>query len=485
MTTVTPSAPATRTELQRILEVQRTAHLAEGSPSAAVRRDRIQRLLLAILESADELAATLDEEYGRRPGNLTKVLDILGAVQLTQDETLANLEEWMAPEPKSGGYIQKKPLGVVGVIGPWNFPVELAIHPAIDALAAGNRVMIKFTDFFPRTGEALARAVAARLDESEVAVVVGDLETAQAFSELHFDHIVFTGSPKVGAIVAEVAGRNLIPTTLELGGKNPVIVSREADLALTAHRVATARMFNSGQVCLCPDYVFVPRDRVEEFTTAVLAEFDMLFPDYFSGAGAVSIVSDGNFDRVCGLIDDAVAKGAQRLMANGAGTPTKERRLIPPTVLLDVPDTAAIASEEIFGPVLAVYPYDDLDEVIRYINDRPVPLAAYWFGSEGSDLERFLDRTSSGGVTVNDLMAHCFLGASPFGGVGNSGSGAYHGKSGFDRLSHHRTIAVASEPQGFTDSMVGPGLESAEFAEFVDGAIQQGVAALRADVERP
>jgi coniferyl-aldehyde dehydrogenase len=482
MSTIAPSAPVAQNELGRILQIQRASYLAEGTPSAAVRRDRIQRMLLAVLENADELASILGEEYGHRPAALTKALDILPLLQLAQ-ETLGGLEEWMKPDVVTGGYVQKKPLGVVGVIGPWNFPLELALHPAMDALAAGNRVMIKFTDFHPRTGEALARSIATRLDESEVAVVVGDLDTAQAFSELAFDHIVFTGSPRVGAIVAEIAGRNLVPTTLELGGKNPVIVSRDADFALAAHRVATTRLANGGQICLCPDYVFVPRERLDEFANALVTEFGAALPSNSSDGGTVSIVNDRNFDRVCGLIDDAVAKGARKLVADAADVPVKESRLIPPTVLLDVPESATVSSEEIFGPVISVYAYDDLDEVVEYINDRPSPLGSYWFGPEGSELDRFLDRTTSGGVTVNDGIAHVFLGGAPFGGVGNSGTGAYHGKPGFDRLSHHRTVAVSSEEQGLTDGLVGPGLESAEFIGFVDGGIQQGIAALRGQVD--
>lgn len=487
MSIIAPTAPTTgvdRTELERILGVQRAAHLAEGSPSAEVRRDRINRLLLALLENADELAASLDAEYGHRPTGLTKALDILPSLQFSQ-ETLEGIEEWMQPDKVPGGYIQKKPLGVVGVIGAWNFPFELTLHPAIDALAAGNRVMVKFPDFHPKTGELLAKVIASRLDESEIAIVVGDLDTAQEFSQLAFDHIVFTGSPRIGSIVAEIAGRNLIPTTLELGGKNPVVVSRDADLALAAHRIAGTRMLNGGQICLCPDYVFVPRERVEEFTAALLQEIATAFPDYMSGDGVVSIVNDRNFDRVCGLIDDAVVHGARRLTPDGADqAPSAEKRLIPPTILLDVPESAAISREEIFGPVLPIYVYDDLDEVIRYINDRPSPLGAYWYGPEGAELDRFLDRTTSGGVTVNDGISHAFLGGAPFGGVGNSGTGAYHGKSGFDRLTHQRTVMIAPAEQGISDGLIGPGLESPQFAEFVNGAIQQGIDALRAQLDK-
>jgi coniferyl-aldehyde dehydrogenase len=304
-----------------------------------------------MLEHADELAEALGRSYGQRPEGLTKAFDIMPLVALA-DELREGVAEWMEPTPVPGGFIQKKPLGVVGVNGAWNFPYSIAINPALDALAAGNRVMIKVSDVHPEAGRLLAEAIATRLDESEVAVIVGDLRTAEEFSSLPFDHIVFTGSPRVGRIIGSVAGGNLVPTTLELGGKNPVVVARDADLALAAHRIAGTRMLNAGQICLCPDYVFVPREHIDDFVPRLATELDALFPDLLTDPGAVSIVNDANYDRVLGLIDDARGRGARVVTVGSSPEPSRAKRMIPATLLLDVPPAAAISQQEIFGPVL-------------------------------------------------------------------------------------------------------------------------------------
>ncbi|MEU1343311.1 aldehyde dehydrogenase family protein [Streptomyces sp. NPDC005827] len=441
LTEASVPAHVPRRELERILALQRAAFRTEGDPTAEVRRHRIDRLLLAVLDASDDIADALARDYGRRPAALTKATEVLGLVEEAKC-LRTNLEVWMKPTPVDGvapAFIQHKPLGVIGVVTAWNFPVILAVHPALDALAAGNRVIMKFTDLHARTGEVFARAVAKYLREDEVAVVCGDLETAQEFSDLPLDKIVFTGSPAVGKLVAAAAGANLVPVTLELGGKNPVVVAPDADLELAAHRIAGTRMLNGGQVCLCPDYVFVPRQKAEDFTAALQAELARLFPTYTDNPAAVSIVNERNFDRVLGLIEDAVAKGARKITAIEE-EPSRASRLIPPTILFDVPAQARIESEEIFGPVLPIHLYDDIAEPISYIAARPAPLAAYWYGNDGDDFHRFLRQTTSGGVTRNDGLLHQSVDG-PFGGVGNSGTGAYGGKAGFDEFTHRRAAA--------------------------------------------
>ena len=469
--------PVGREELERILALQRAAYLAEGVASAAVRRSRIDRLNLAVLEHADELAEALTEDYGQRPLTLTKAFDVLGWVGDAAD-VYGNLEKWMEPTELDGAFIQQKPLGVVGVIGAWNFPMNLTVEPAMAVLAAGNRVMIKFPDFHVRTGRVFKKAVAEYLAEDEVAVVLGDLDTARAFSDLQLDKIIFTGSPSIGKQVAVAAARNLVPVALELGGKNPVVVARDADLALAAKRIAGSRLMNGGQVCLCPDYVFVPREVADDFVNRVIVEMNTFFPDYVDHPGVVSIVNDRNFDRVVGLIDDAVSKGARKIVAvNDAEAgllPSRETRRIAPTVLLDVPAEATISSEEVFGPVLSVYLYDDLDEVIRYINTRPSPLAAYYYGEDSDEFRHFLEFTTSGGVCRNDGILHATVVGANFGGVGNSGSGSYHGKPGFDEFTHRRTVATGDPNVGLTDGLVGGVLASPEMIE----GMNQGVAGL-------
>lgn len=475
--------PVSREELQRILAVQRVAFLKEGSPTAEVRRNRIDRLSLAILEYADELAEALNLDYGQRPAALTKSFDVLSWVPDAED-LRENLEEWMKPVQLSGGFIQQKPLGVIGVIGAWNFPLDLTIQPALAALAAGNRVFIKFPDFHVRTGKVLAEAVSRYFGEDEVAVVTGDLQTAQAFSDLEFDKIIFTGSPAIGKVVATAAARNLVPVILELGGKNPVVVARDADLDLAARRVAATRVLNGGQICLCPDYVFVPREHADEFIKKVSDAFMALYPDYLNNPGVVSIVNDRNYDRVVGLIDDAVAKGARKIeVANpdeADALPSRAGRRIAPTLLLDVPESAKISSEEVFGPVLSVYRYDDIHEVIEYVNTRPSPLAAYWYGGDSDEFRLFLDHTTSGGVTRNDGLIHAFLQGAGFGGVGNSGTGAYHGKAGFDEFTHRRTVAVADESKGVSDGLIGRILVSDELVGAVDMGVSASIANIKA-----
>jgi coniferyl-aldehyde dehydrogenase len=477
-----------RSTLKRLLSVQRAAFRHEGFVTAAVRRDRVSRLALAILQNIDEIGRALSLDYGNRPPELTKAFE---GTSWAPDvlATLAELEKWMEPVPVPGGYIQQKPRGVVGVIGAWNFPIILSFEPAFAALAAGNRVILNFSEFHPRTGRVIARVVAERLDESEFAVVTGDLQTAKDFAELPFDHIFFTGSPGVGSQVAQAAAKNLVPVTLELGGKNPVVVARNADLKLAAHRIAGTRVLNGGQICLCPDYVLVPREHRDELVRLLTEECSALFPDYLANPGVVSIVNDRNYARVTGLINDAVAKGAKKIVvapeSELASLPDPTTRRIPPTILLDVPDSARIAHEEIFGPVLPIYAYDDLQEAIDYVNDRPHPLGAYWYGKDDDEFRRFVDYTTSGGVTLNDGIGHAFLPGAPFGGVGNSGYGAYHGRSGFDTFTHRRAVANVSQERGISDGLIGRPLLAEPFKEAINGAVDGSIQAFQAFLKNP
>ncbi|GGN23045.1 aldehyde dehydrogenase [Streptomyces fuscichromogenes] len=462
------------------MAVQRAAFRLEGPPTAQTRRDRIDRLVLAVLDAADELTTALTEDFGRRPAALSKAGEVLGLVPESQ-VLREGLEEWMKPVPVDGpvpAFVQQQPLGVVGVVTAWNLPVGLAVRPALDALAAGNRVIIKFTDVHVRTGEIFARAVARYLGEDEVAVVCGDLKTAQEFSHLPLNHILFTGSPQVGRSVAAAAAANLVPVTLELGGKNPAVVARDADLDLAARRIAGSRMSNGGQVCLCPDYVFVPRQHVDGFTDRLRTALAGLFPTYTDHPAAVSLVDDRNFDRVLDLIQDAEKHGARRITAV-AEEPSREDRLIPPALLLDVPEEAEISREEIFGPVLVIHPYDDPAEPVAYIADRPAPLAAYWYGEDGDDFRHFLRHTTSGGVTRNDGLLHASLSNAPFGGIGGSGHGAYGGRTGFDTFTHRRTVAAQTGPHGVTEGLVGTPALAPETTAGLDQAIAAAAMEIR------
>jgi coniferyl-aldehyde dehydrogenase len=445
--------------LHALLDAQRADFHRAGAPSAEVRRDRIDRLILLLTENADEFAAALHADFGNRPHAVSLFSDVLGILP-DLGATRRNLEKWMRPQrPRATALaglptvVEKKPLGVVGIIGPWNFPIGLVVQPAASAFAAGNRVMIKFSEVTARTAEVFTAAAKRYFDATEMVVVTGGPDVGAAFSALPFDHLFFTGSPGVGALVAAKAAENLVPVTLELGGKNPAVIAPDADIEAMARRVMSARVANGGQICLCPDYAFVPRTHVETFVAAAHRHGRTLA----SGSGEdglVSIVDDKNFDRVSALIDDARSRGATIHDAGVAAD--RAARSIPPTIVLGVTDDMRIAKEEVFGPVLSVLPYDSIDDVCRYVSDRPSPLAAYWYGPTGPAADEFRRRTQSGGMTINDFAAHCAMMAAPFGGVGRSGWGAYHGKTGFDAFTHQRTITTSRLPFCFADILTPP-----------------------------
>ncbi|WP_428844331.1 aldehyde dehydrogenase family protein [Mycolicibacter sinensis] len=442
-----------------MLDAQRSDFLAAGTPPAATRRDRIDRLILLLTENADEFAEALNADFGNRPYAVNLLSEMAGILP-DISATRRNVQKWMRPERIRAGalmgmptVVEKKPLGVVGVIGPWNFPIGLVVQPAASAFAAGNRVMIKFSEVTSRTAELFAAKVTEYFDPTELTVVTGGADVGAAFSALPFDHLFFTGSPGVGALVAAAAGKNLVPVTLELGGKNPAVIAADADIAEMARRVMAARLANGGQICLCPDYAFVPRAHVDKFVDAAI-EQGRLAASTEVETGMVSIVDDKNFDRVAALIDDARHLGAT---VRDTGTPLdRRRRRIPPTIVLGVTDQMRLAHEEVFGPVLSVLPYDELPQVCDYIAAQPSPLAAYWFGPQGPGLDQFRERTFSGGMSVNDFALHCAVMAAPFGGVGHSGSGAYHGKTGFDTFTHQRTVTTSKLPFSFARLITPP-----------------------------
>ncbi|HWI31285.1 MAG TPA: aldehyde dehydrogenase family protein [Microbacterium sp.] len=460
ITTVSPD----RDELLALLALQRAAFHAEGPPTVATRRNRIDRLMLSLLEHSDELTAAIDADFGRRPSAFSLAVDVLGSLA-DAAEISAGLDDWVKDQPlESGGFIQQHPLGVVAVIGAWNFPVTLTVQPAVAALAAGNRVVLKMPSTSPRTAEVLRRAIAENFAQDEVAVVTGDGQVNDDFVALPFDHIMFTGSPRVGSIVQQAAGKNLVPVTLELGGKNPVVVSAHADIDVAADRVALSRMANGGQVCLCADYVLVHESVKDRFVETLVDKLFGYFPHYIDNPDVVSLVNDAAYERIIGLIDDAVHRGATRIdIVNPRERgllPDPAGRLIPPTLLLDVPDDALINQDEIFGPVLPISTFRDVDDAIEAVYANPAPLAAYWYGPDDEDFQRFCSRTTSGGVTRNDGFAHAGAHGAPFGGVGQSGHGAYHGKFGFDTFTHRRPIVANDGSVSAIGPLVGTGLNS-------------------------
>jgi aldehyde dehydrogenase (NAD+)/coniferyl-aldehyde dehydrogenase len=340
-----------------------------------------------------------------------------------------------------------QPLGVVGVIVPWNYPLYLAVGPLVAALAAGNRVMVKMSEYTPATSDLFARLVAKHFAADEVAVVQGDVGVAQAFARLPFGHLLFTGSTKVGYSVMRAAAENLTPVTLELGGKSPAILGPDYPLEKFVERVMVGKTMNAGQTCIAPDYVLVPAGQAREFIAAARKVVDACYPDILRTPDYSSIVGERHYRRLLGLIEDARGHGAE-VVPLASAEPDAATRRIPPVALLNVGADMQAMQEEIFGPILPVVGYRDLDEAIRYVNARPNPLALYYFDHDRGRIDHVLERTLSGGVTINDTLLHIAQDSLPFGGVGESGKGHYHGFEGFETFSKKKAVFFQSRVNG-------------------------------------
>jgi coniferyl-aldehyde dehydrogenase len=428
--------------MQRVHALQRQAFLAHPFPSLVERRSRLRALRRALQVHQDLLAEAISADFGGRSAFESKLADVIGPV-LEIGHALRHLRGWMRPRRRrtelvfatNRASVVYQPKGVVGIVTPWNFPVYLALGPLVAAIAAGNRAMIKMSETTPRTTVALKTLLSECFPETEVAVFGGHVEAAQAFTRLPFDHLVFTGSPAVAPHVMRAAAENLVPVTLELGGKSPAIVAPGADLVDAATRVAHGKAFNAGQICVSPDYALVPRAQVDAFADAAVAAFRRLYPRVPDDPDYTAIVDERQHARVTALIDDARAKGATVRVAGESGG-----RRMPLHVVTGVREDMRILQEELFGPVLPVVGYDTIADAMRYVVERPRPLAMYPFGFGADALRDLLQRTHAGGVTVNDWGWHVFNHDLPFGGIGTSGMGTYHGEEGFRALSHGKAV---------------------------------------------
>ncbi|MDR7330953.1 coniferyl aldehyde dehydrogenase [Roseateles asaccharophilus] len=443
---------ALQERLHLALTLQRRAFEAERMPSYEVRRDRLERLLKMTRQHGDALAAAMAQDFGHRARQESLLADVF-TVESGARHALKHLRRWMKARRVATplhflpgrNVLMRQPLGVVGVVSPWNYPYYLAMEPAVAALAAGNRVLIKPSELTPATSELMARIVTEHFRPDEMLVITGDAEVGKAFTTLPFDHLFFTGSTAVGRHVAQAAAKNLTPVTLELGGKSPAIVDRSADVALTASRLAFGKLFNAGQTCVAPDYLLVPREMVEPLSQQILDHMRRMYPTIAGNADYTSIATPRHFARLQGLLDDAKDRGA-RVLRSHEERPD-DRRLVP-AVLLDVPADATVMQEEIFGPLLPVVAYDQVDEALAHVNRGDRPLALYWFGSDASARDRVMRETHAGGVTINDCIWHLGQEEQPFGGVGASGMGAYHGEWGFRTFSKEKPLFIQSRLAG-------------------------------------
>ena len=433
-------------EIARVFALQKAAFAGERYPSLETRKGRLDALIRAVEKNEDRIAKAIAADFGCRPAVETQLGETLIAVAAAR-AARRSLAKWMRPKGvatplhmlPARSRIEPQPLGVVGIIAPWNYPVQLALSPAAAALAAGCRVMIKPSELTPKTADLLKEILKAEFAEDVLAVVVGGVEAGQAFAEVPFDHLLFTGSTHIGRKVAEAAAKNLTPVTLELGGKSPAVIDDSADLAKAARSIAHGKMFNAGQTCVAPDYVLVPRARVGAAVEAIAAAARKLFPEIDTTGDYASIVSDRHFARLKGMVQEARDAGC-KIVEVGSSNALDPQRKLPLTMIVDPPAHIRAMQDEIFGPVLPVVGVASADDAVRHVNAGERPLALYWFGKDEAARDRVLRETVSGGVTVNDTLWHVAQENLPFGGVGKSGQGAYHGEAGFRAFSHLKSV---------------------------------------------
>jgi coniferyl-aldehyde dehydrogenase len=443
MTQTPPEIP-----MRALFDAQFQASRAQIDVPLSVRRDRLQRMRNLINTHGAALAQAVQADFGVRSPRLTEVADFLVLRALLGDLE-KHLARWTKPQrvptplylQPARAHIQRQPLGVVGVIGPWNYPLQLTLGPAATALAAGNRVMIKPSELTPHSSALLTKLLHESFEATELCVVQGGADVAHEFASLPFDHLLFTGSTAVGRKVAAAAAANLTPTTLELGGKSPCVIDRSVNLADAALKIAHGKLLNAGQTCIAPDYLLLPRGLEAAFEQAYGAAVQRLFPTIDGNPDYAAVLTDRHHARLHSMVSEVQARGA-RVVTLGQGG--EASRQLAPTLVFDAPDDSRLLQEEIFGPVLPVLLYDKLGDAVSHINARPRPLALYWFGSDTAARDQLLQQTVSGGVTVNDTLMHIAHENLPFGGVGESGWGAYHGEAGFLRFTQQKPVLVQS-----------------------------------------
>ena len=445
-------------QLTSLLAAQKKAFVGAGHVSAELRRERIQRVIELLVRFQQPLVEAMDADFGGRPQGFSLMNDVLGSLASLK-YARDHLEHWVADEPRqvfapydqlgAKAWVMHQPKGSIGILGTWNAPLFTLLSPLACVLAAGNRAILKPSEVVPRTADVLVGAFAELFDPLEIAVVTGDAELAQVFTAQAFDHLVFTGSTAVARSVMRNAAQHLVPLTLELGGKSPVIISRSADLAKAAFSIAVAKANNGGQICINPDVVYVPREQMEDFLGLLGAAYSELLPATDANPDVVAVVNDRHLQRIEGYVQDALQRGARVERFPRALEVDALTRRRPLQVVINPPRDSLILQEEIFGPALVLLPYEQLDRALADIHSRERPLALYYFGQSEEEQRHVLQNTISGGVSINDVMMHAALHDAPFGGIGASGMGHYHGREGFLEFSHMRTVykAAAHDPR--------------------------------------
>ncbi len=439
--------PSEPDRLRSAFDAQREAFARSPFPDAATRDRRLAALERLLRENAAAIAAAIARDFGHRSHHETRLLELFPSLEAVR-HARRRLHRWMKPERRpvslwfqpGRAQVISQPLGVAGIIVPWNYPIYLAVGPLVGALAAGNRALVKMSELAPSTGALFEALVRSRFGADEVLVVNGDAEVARAFAALPFDRLLFTGSTAVGRAVMRTAADHLTPVALELGGKSPAIVGPDYPVAAAAERILVGKCLNAGQTCIAPDYALVPAGQVGEFVAAARSTVAECYPDPGRSPDYTAIVNERHFARLAGALDEARARGAEIVALAPGASPDAATRRFPPTLVLGAPDDCRLMREEIFGPVLPVVPYGALDDALAYVNARPRPLALYYFDRDARRIDRVLTETVAGGVTINDTILHIAQESLPFGGVGASGMGEYHGRAGFDTFSKRKAV---------------------------------------------
>jgi coniferyl-aldehyde dehydrogenase len=448
-------------DMQRVYDAQKAAYRAHPMPGAQERIANVRRVKKALLKNLNALEDSLNADFGNRSKSETKMAEIMPSLEGVNYVT-KNIKSWMKPSKRKTpiqfkpgkATVYYQPLGVVGIIVPWNYPVFLAIGPLLAALAAGNRVMIKMSEFTPKTSELIKKIIAETYDEDHVSVVTGEAEVGMAFSQLPFDHLLFTGSTSVGRHIMRAASENLTPVTLELGGKSPCIVSDEIPVKDAAERIAFGKCFNAGQTCVAPDYVLIPRNNLEAFKVEFRNVVSSMYPTVKDNVDFTSVVNERQHKRLKSYLEDAKSKGASIEEINPANENFEGSHKIPVTLVSDVNDDMQIMQDEIFGPLMCLVPYDTLDDAINFVNDRPRPLALYYFDYNQERCDFVLNNTHSGGACLNDTILHVAVDDMPFGGIGPSGMGHYHGQEGF--LTFSKAKGVLQKGKFYANRFIFP-----------------------------